>query len=267
VGVFDGVDAPGNIKIYDLARDKWTTLTSHPAEDSRPLWTADGLKVAFRSNRDGGAEMFWQSVDGNGQAERLMHGPNADRTPWAVSPNGNEMVFSEFDGQNYDLRVLRLDRSGGTRTLPRTRFFKGSPAISPNGRWIEYRAGESGLDEIYVRPWPEWDEEKIQISESGGRAPAWSADGRELFFLDLSGGMMVTRVQTSDHFTYAKPKLLFESTHVKGAGGTRNYDVAPDGRFLMIKEVERRTEPPARDKVTVIVNWSDEFRHALDAAK
>jgi serine/threonine-protein kinase len=265
VGIFDGDDAPGNVKIYQLTRGSWTSLTSDPAEDGRPLWTPDGLKVAFRSYREGTSQLFLQSADGTGQAERLTDGPNPDRTPWSFSPNRKELVFSELSDETYDLQVLQLD-GRRTRTLPRTRFFKGSPAISPNGRWIAYRARESGRDEIYVRPFADWDEAQTQVSTSGGRAPAWSADGRELFFLN-GDDMMVVPVQTSDHFTFGTPRLLFKGTYVQGSGGARNYDVAPDKRFLMIKEVERNAEPPPRDKLIVVLNWADEVRQALAAAK
>jgi hypothetical protein len=79
--------------------------------------------------------------------------------------------------------------------------------------------------------------------------------------------MMVVPVQTSDHFTFGTPRLLFKGTYVQGSGGARNYDVAPDKRFLMIKEVERNAEPPPRDKLIVVLNWADEVRQALAAAK
>ena len=71
VGVFDGDDAPGNVRIYDFARRSWTLLTSHPAQDGRPLWTPDGLRVAFRSYREGTSQLFWQSADGTGTPDRL----------------------------------------------------------------------------------------------------------------------------------------------------------------------------------------------------
>jgi eukaryotic-like serine/threonine-protein kinase len=263
VGVSDGDDAPGNVKIYDFARRSWTLLTSHPAQDGRPLWTPDGLRVAFRSYREGTSQLFWQSADGTGLADRLTDGVNSDRTPWSFSPDGKELVFSEFSEPSYDLQVLKL-AGHSMRTLPRTRFFKGSPAISPNGQWVAYRSDETGRDEVYVRPFADWDKKRMQISTSGGRAPVWAADGRELFFLN-GKAMMV--VQTSDDFVSATPKVLFERGYVQGSGGARNYDVAPDGRFLMIKEVGRTAEPPARDKLVVVLNWADEVRQALAAAK
>jgi Tol biopolymer transport system component/DNA-binding winged helix-turn-helix (wHTH) protein len=267
VGIFDGDDAPGNVRIYDFARRAWTLLTSHPAQDGRPLWTPDGLKVAFRSFREGTSQLFLQSVDSSGQTVRLTDGVNPDRTPWSFSPDGQELVFSEFYEPSYDLQVLKVaDRS--MRTVPRTRFFKGSPALSPNGRWLAYRSDESGHDEVYVRPFQDWDKTRKQVSTSGGRAPAWSADGRELFFLDLSGAMMAVAVQTSGDFLAGTPKLLFKGKYVQGSGGARNYDVDRDGkRFLMIKQVSPTAEPPPRDKLIVVLNWTDEVRKALATAK
>src|SRR5262249_51801728 len=74
VGMAEGEDARGNVRIYDFARRTWTLLTSHPAQDGRPLWTPDGLRVAFRSYREGTSQLFWQSADGTGQAVRLTDG-------------------------------------------------------------------------------------------------------------------------------------------------------------------------------------------------
>jgi len=267
VGISDGDDAPGNVRIYDFARRTWTLLTSHPAQDGRPLWTPDGLKVAFSSYRGGTSQLFLQSADGADQPARLTDGVNPDRTAWSFSPDGKELVFSEFFEPSYDLQILKL-ASGSRRTVPRTLFFKGSPAISADGRWIAYRSDESGHDEVYVRPFPDWEKTRKQVSPSGGRAPTWSSDGSELFFLDLSGTMNAVPVKTSGDFTAGTPKPLFNRPYVQGSGGARNYDVAPDGkRFIMIKEVGRPVEPAPRDKLVVVFNWTDEVRQALAAAK
>jgi len=267
VGVFDGDDAPGNVRIYDFARHAWTLLTSHPAADGRPLWTPDGSRVVFTSHREGTSQLFWQSANGRDQAVRLTDGVNPDRTAWSFSPDGKELVYSEFFEPSNDLQILKLG-TGSRRTVPRTLFFKGSPAISPNGRWIAYRSDESGHDEVYVRPFPDWDRSRTQVSTSGGRAPTWSADGHELFFLDLTGTMTAVPVKTSGDFTAGAPKPLFKGQYNQGSGGARNYDVAPDGkRFLMIKLVVPNTEPPPHDKLVVVFNWADEVRQALNTAK
>jgi serine/threonine-protein kinase len=210
--------------------------------------------------------LYWQAADGTGVAERLTTEPNRDRTAWSFSPDGKALVFSELSDQSYDFQVLLLE-SRRTQTMGRTRFFKGSPAISRDGRWIAYRADETGRDEIYVRPFPDWDKKRVQVSTNGGRAPVWSADGRELFF-DNGDAMMVVAVQTSGDFAHGTPRLMFEGQYVHGGGGARNYDVAPDGkRFLMIKQVEPNVEPPPRDRLTVVLNWGDEVRQALATAK
>lgn len=266
VGIFDDSDAPGNVGIYDLVRKGWTRLTSDPAEDGRPLWAPDGRHVVFRSKRDGTFHLYWQAADGTGVAERLTTEPNADRTAWSFSPDGKALVYSELSDQSYDLQVLLLE-GRRTQTLGRTRFFKGSPAISRDGRWIAYRADETGRDEIYVRPFPDWDKERVQVSANGGRAPVWSADGRELFF-DNGDAMMVVPVQTSGDFAHGTPRLLFEGQYVHGSGGARNFDVAPDGRrFIMVKEIEGKRESPGPDSMTVVFNWTDELRQRLTVGK
>ena len=266
VGIFDGTDAPGNVGIYNLATGAWTRLTSHPAEEGRPLWTPDGLRIAFRSNREGPFHLFLKAADGTGPEERLTTAPNPDRTAWSFSPDADKLVFSELSDRTYDLQLLQLSNRS-IRTLPPTPFFKGSPAISPNGRWIAYRADETGRDEIYVRPFPNWDTRLAQVSTSGGRAPVWSGDGQELFFVN-GDALMGVPVQTTGEFVHGTPKLLFKGSYVQGPGGARNYDVTRDGRrFIVIKEVERRPASPAADTLVVVLNWSDELRHRVAAGK
>ena len=104
--------------------------------------------------------------------------------------------------------------------------------------FIAYRSYETGRDEIYVRPFPNVEQGKWQISGDWGVSTLWAPDGRELFY--RSGDrMMVVRVETEPTFKAGSPELLFTGSYSVAAG--RNYDIDPDGqRFLMLKEVEEQ---------------------------
>jgi hypothetical protein len=142
------------------------------------------------------------------------------------------------------------------------------PDISPDGRWIAYASDESGRNEVYVQPFPDLGP-RHQISTAGGTAPAWSRDGRELFYITSStaGGqasvtkMMSVSVSTGAAFTAASPRLLFEGRY--GATAIiRPYDVSRDGqRFLMVKQSERA--PIVAAHMILVQNWFDELRQKV----
>ena len=108
-------------------------------------------------------------------------------------------------------------------------------ALSPDGRWVAYQSDESGRSNIYVRPYPNIDDGRWQISSNGGREPVWGRDGRELFYRTVDG-MMVTNIETSPTLSVSRPELLFTGAYEWT--GARSYDISLDGqRFLMMKVV------------------------------
>ena len=124
---------------------------------------------------------------------------------------------------------------------------------------MAYQSNKSGNHEVYVRPFPEVETGIWQISRGGGTRPLWGPTGRELFFLDPSGRLMVARVQADDTFTAERPEVLIESRYATPNNG-RTYDIHPDGsRFMMIKDLEQR----GPDELHVIVNWFEELKRLV----
>ena len=165
------------------------------------------------------------------------------------------------------IRVLSIERelSGTDRPplqvepIPNTAFKAGPrTALSPDGRWLAYESIEVE-PQIQVRPFPNVDDGSTQISANGGTQPVWSRSGQELFYLDLTGAMIAVPVRMSPSFTTGSPTRLFDGRYTAGGSGP-SYDVAPDGRFLMIKDA-------AADQVStnlvVVWNWVDELNRLL----
>ena len=138
-------------------------------------------------------------------------------------------------------------------------FTESNAALSPDGRWVAYQANPSGRPEIYVRPFPDVNQGQWQISADGGTQPLWSRDGRELFYRN-GDGLMVVPIG-GDPRTAGRPHQLFTGDYDQG-DGRRAYDAAPDGaRFLMIKQA--KTQSPARSTITIVEQWRTQFDRLL----
>jgi hypothetical protein len=146
----------------------------------------------------------------------------------------------------------------------KTPFRESYGTFSPDGRWVAYQSNESGRQEIYVRPFVppggagaaagtagnQW-----QVSTAGGISPRWRPDGKELYYLDPAGAMMAAPITvTGATFAPGEPVRLFP-TRIFGGGEDiqlgRQYDVAPDGRFLINAVLDAAAAPP----ITLLQNW------------
>ena len=139
-------------------------------------------------------------------------------------------------------------------------FQERNPEISPDGRWMAYESNESGRAEIYVRPFPDVDSGRWQVSRGGGVQPLWARDGEELFYRD-GDAMMAVPIESDQTFVAGNPEVIFEAEYAPTLGG-RNYDVSLDGElFLMIKGVEDASEPT---RIIVVLNWFEELRRLAE---
>jgi len=244
-----------DVWIYDLEREILTRLTFDPAVDEDPLWTPDGQRIVFDSGRVGaGQNLFWKAADGTGQVERLTTSPNG-QTAYSLSPDGKRLVFGE--SANRDLQVLSMEGERTSQPLFQSQFVETRSRISPDGHWIAYESNESGRFEIYVRPFPNVEEGKWQISSDGGTQPVWAPRGQELFY-ENSRAIMVVGIKTEPTFTAGSPVVLFTGRYTTFTGVDVNYDISPDGqRLLMIKTAD---EEEGQAQINVIQNWFEELK-------
>ena len=252
--------------------------------------------MLFRSQRAGPQNLFWQAADGTGTVERLTESANLQHGS-AFSPDGTRLVFrEETPTTGEDLMVLALEGGrraqtpspgiGGparsstsalrtaqgvvstsnhdVRPLVQTTFNEMNAEISPDGRWVAYQSNESGQDEIYVRPFPDADRGRWQMSTGGGTRPLWARSGKELFYLGPSGAVMRVAVEGGSTFRAGNPTRLFEGRYLLPVfASARTYDVSPDGRrFLMIKPVgPEQTAAPT--SIIVLQNWHEELKRLV----
>ena len=255
-------DADGNqdVLIYDLARDVPTRFTFDDDQDSFPVWSPDGERVAFASGRDGSLNVFWKAADGTGEAERLTTG--ARKVPSSWSPDGESLVLVvQHPETRGDIAVLPMDGDGTTEpeTLVETEGNDYYAEISPDGGWMAYASSESGQMEVYVRPFPNVESGKWQVSQDAGSWPVWAPDGRQLFYRNSDLALMAAPIDIEPTFRPGNPIVLFDAQNLLPASGPRAFDIAPDGqRFLMIKPYEGASED-ARPQINIVENWYQEL--------
>ena len=261
LAVIATVEGNADVWLHDLARATDMRLTFHPGTDLAPLWTADGTRVVFASLREGGWGLYWKAANGAGEVERLRVSPNL-MLPYAATPDGTQLLFGERRSEGgWDIDVLALAAQRVARPLLQTQFDESWAAVSPDGRWLAYQSTESGRPEVYVRPFPDVEAGKWQVSADGGAFPRWNPSGDELFY--RAGATMLTvSVQTEPAFRAGTPTMLFEAQHVADEG--HPYAVAPDGQQFLIVQAVGATQadrPPA--DLIIVENWTEELKRLV----
>jgi Tol biopolymer transport system component len=244
-----------DVWLLDTGRSVLTRMTFEGGV--RPIWTPDGTRIVFASSRVAaeGFDIFWKPANGSGAAEQLTAG--AYRIPDSISPDGKFLLFRQENSETEaDIGVTSFEEEREPEILLGTPYRELHATISPDGRWFAYTSDESGRPEVYVQSFPELGG-KLQVSAEGGGEPVWSRDGKELFY--RSGDkMMAARIATEPELAAERPVVLFEGAYeLSGGGVTSNYDVAPDGRFVMIRgEQDAR---PTEQRINVVLNWFEEL--------
>ena len=252
--VLDVRDGENDIWVWDLAGETLRRLTFDSGRDRYGHWTSDGQAVLFASNREGSSGIYRRAADGTGATERLMESDNR-LAPNAVTSDGTGLVAQTIvAGRGEDLVFVPLDGNPTVETVVGTEFTERNAALSPDGVWMAFESNASGQYEVYVRPFPDVESGLWLISTGGGEEPAWSHDGSELFYR-ASNRMMAVSVKTDSGFTYGTPQTLFVGPYRDRDG--RTYDVAADGRFLMVSGVTAADARPP--EINVVINWFQEL--------
>ena len=177
--VFDSRQDERDLWIWNLNSKNLTRLTFERGQDAYAIWTNDSRRIIYAAPTAGAEEnLSWRAADGTGKVEVLSSSAR-HQTPYSLSSDGAWLVFrDEVPGEGTNLALLNMkDRQ--VKPLLATRFNERNAEISPDGKWLAYQSDESGPTEIYVRPFPNVDDGRAQVSSGGGIAPLWSRDGKE----------------------------------------------------------------------------------------
>ena len=265
---FESVDPlTGNQDIWtmDLDRGVPSRFTFDAARETRPIWSHDGTRIVFSSDRDGPLSLYWKTSFGSGNDELLLQadasGFRQDSVLSAMdwSSDGRFLAYQRGNVTNRaDIWVLPLERDSEPYVFLQTEFNEFQARFSPDTRWIAYASNESGRDEVYVQPFPATGG-KTQISINGGRHPRWRGDGSELFYLTLDGRLMAVEVRADRTFEPGVSVALFETPiGTTDTSNNADYAVTTDGQRFLIVAASDEESPTEREmaSLTVILNWT-----------
>ena len=245
-----------DIWIVDSKTGEPSKFTFEPHNDIWPVWSPDGRRVAFSSDRQAGdSDLYIKPSDGGaGETLLLKMGAETLAAPLSWSPDGKFLVFRRFAPFS-NMAVLPLEGNSTPRLFQRVSFNRAQGQVSPSGKWLAYHATESGPNEVYIESFPT-PGAKWQVSKDGGYFPKWSRDGKELFYYAADGRLMAVRVTGDAALEIGASTPLFQPQLLNGPrvgiGLRAQYDVARDGRFLLNVPVGDTSPPP----ITVVLNWA-----------
>jgi serine/threonine-protein kinase len=271
-----------DVWVYEVARGTLTQLTFDAAQDAKPVWTPDGRRIVFASDRAkaGVYNLYWANADGTGQVTRLTDSPNL-QWPHSWHPSGRFLAFAELRGATgTDLMMLPMEGDatrGWTPGTPTvflgTPAAEGAPEFSPDGRFVAYTStAESGGStyDIYVRPFPP-SGARWRVSTTGGIYSEWSATTHELLFANYldptpSKIMAAPYVVVGDSFQVQTPKAWSATSVQKATPNNGAYDLHPDGKRIAGAAVVDQGGT-VQDKVVFVFNFAEHLLKIAPAKK
>jgi Tol biopolymer transport system component len=259
-----------SIWVYALAGTSQMRRLTFGGQNRYALWSRDGQRIAFQSDREGDLAIFWQRSDGTGAVERLTKPETgAAHHPDAWSPSGDTLLFTSTKDSKFRLWSLSLrDRKtapfGGIESTALI-----SPAFSPDGRWVAYTSQETGTAEVFVQPFPS-NGTKFQISKNNGHDAMWTPNGREIVYDVRAGYSEVVGVTVQPTFTIGIPAPWSRGTMIFAGGQVvRPVDMAPDGRI--VGPIDWSNTPPsvptAARRIHIVTNWFEELKRRVPVAR
>jgi hypothetical protein len=233
----------GDIYVFDIATGAARRETFDPTNHSGfVVWSPDGKRMAFNTTRQGGGNIFMKTV--GAADDHLFLGTANSSWPSDWSRDGKYILFDRPSEKTQSDVWIVPAGGGAAKPILATAANEMQAVFSPDGQWIAYASDEeNGVYNVYVRPFP-LTAEQWKVSESGGEAPRWRGDGKELFFLaphEHDVAMMSAAIETGGSFRAAKPVELFRRPISIESGILRSgvyYDVAADGQSFVTTIVE-----------------------------
>jgi len=256
VSRYEGPGGPRNsaIWLHEFSRGTSAPLTFSPSVNWMAVWSPDGSRIIFASNRDGPMNLYRKESSGAGNEEALLKS-SEEKFAYDCSQDGRFLLYAAPLGHLWVLPLTGDDHKPipylPTESAGQARF-------SPDSRWIAYTSSVSGKREVYVRPFPTASGGKWLVSKAGGNQPRWRRDSKELFYISADSKLMSVEVSAaSGAFQHGTPRALFAAP-ISGGGNTgtvTRYDVTADGQKFLINSLPTETASAPQSPITVVLNW------------
>ncbi len=244
--------------VYDIPRGALTRLTFGEGDNSSPVLSPDGQRIAFSRFKDGNNSLLTKPADGSGSEETLLPAQASLIFPTSWSPDGKFLAYSQ-PGRSGKLEIWVVPLEGEHKPQPlmANQFDEINAAFSPDGKYLAYASNESGHYEVYVIPFG-LGSGKWQISTGGGNFPVWARNGKELFYR-YRGDIMGVDINTQPVLKASAPRAIVPAKAIASlSNGLDNFDVSPDGQRFLIHQ--QSSEAGQTLQINVVLHWSEELR-------
>jgi serine/threonine-protein kinase len=261
--------------VYDLSGKTSPRRLTFGGSNLAPMWSGDGERIVFTSDREGDRGIFWQRADGTGSAERLtkadqgvQHVPNS----WA--PKADRFSFMSGKANDYGIWTYSLQEKKASVLVHTPSSNQYESSFSPDGKWLAYQSNEGGDFQVYVQPYPVTGA-KFQMTRASSPGasgqqhhhPIWSPDGKELLYGTEANQMASVSIQTQSGFAFGNPVPLPVKGFVQLVAGPRHFDITPDGKqFVMVfppGQAVTSAEPRQSPQIEVVINWFEELKQRV----
>ena len=244
VSIARRVGGQPDIWLLETARGVLQRFTTDAAQETNGIWSPDGSRIVFSSNRNGILDLYERQVSGAATDSPLLAMPeHKNALDW--SPDGRHILYAlQTATAGRDIWALPLFGDRKPFVVVQSAFEESNARFSPDGRWIAFQSNETGRNEIYIQPFP-GAVGKSRISTDGGSEPRWRQDSGELYFLGTDRRLMAARLTTAQTEQSARPEPLFVLPE-----GASEFEAAPDGQQFLVNVVTKEASP-----ITVLLNW------------
>jgi serine/threonine-protein kinase len=221
------------------------------------VWSPNGKEIFFWGTGAGPAEagVFRMAASGVGAPERLTRS-TARQVPSSWTPDGKQILLTTEAGGGMDIHLLTLGPAPQVSPLIVAPGFDQNGLVSPDGKWMAYTTDASGRSNVFLRPFPNVDADRIPVSVGDGFAPLWSPSGRELFYMDVDDDLVAVDVTYhAGRPTVGKPRKVLRDLDL---AIPRMLGISPDGQRFLISLRPGNAEGP--NEIRVVLNWFEELK-------
>ena len=249
--IVDPLRGNPDIWVEDLHDGSLVRVTTATGSDLLPVWSLDGLRLAYGSGMLKERRLSIAAADGTGVAQELPC-PDAHCEPTDWSPDGRSLIVNARPKGAGDVWSVSLETGGIAKAILSEPFPEYDARISPDGHWLAYVSEETGRAVVSVRAMS-GPPTRLVVSSDGGSQPVWRRDGREILYVDLEGRLRGRPVQRQPGGELRLGIASPLSVPLIGSGhwGTQ-YDISRDGQRVYFID---RTPAPRPSDIGVVVGW------------